>query len=147
METKEDNGPYNLFAETEIDIEFYDIDPLMVVWHGNYIKYFETGRRTLLQKIGYYYEDMHKSNYIFPIIEISVKYINPLRFTDRARIKTILMEYENRLKLKYEIRNAATGVLTTRGMSTQMAFDIRSGESCFVCPADLTEKIEALLGK
>jgi len=145
MASKEDNGPYNIYAETEIIVEFFDVDPVAVVWHGNYVKYFETGRRTLLEKIGYYYGEMQDSGYVFPVIDISVKYINSLRFMDRARIKTILMEYENRLKLKYEIRNAKTGLLTTKGTTTQMAFDVTTGESCFVCPKGLIEKVEALL--
>ena len=145
MESRENNGPFNLFAETEITVEFFDIDPLQVVWHGNYIKYFEMGRRKLMEKIDYSYSDMEKSGYAFPLIEISAKYISSLRFMDRAKVKAVLVEYENRLRVKYEIRNAETGVLTTRGVSTQMAVDIDSGESCFVCPVALTEKIEALL--
>ena len=145
MLSKEDNGPYNIFAETETDIEFYDVDAMQIVWHGNYIKYFEIGRRSLLQKIGYYYDEMQRTNYLFPIIEISVKYINPVRFIDRVRIKSVLMEYENRLKIKYEIRNTETGVLTTKGTSTQMVLDMKTGETCFVCPALLTEKVEALI--
>jgi acyl-CoA thioester hydrolase len=145
VEPRQDNGPYNIFAEAETTVEFFDLDPMQVVWHGNYLNYFEIGRRTLLEKIGYSYYEMEKSGYAFPVIEISAKYVGSLRFRDRARIKAVLVEYENRLRIKYEIRNAETGLLTTKGVSTQMAFDIKAGESCFVCPAALTEKIEALL--
>ena len=145
MEAREDNGPYNIWAEAETTVEFYDCDPLRVVWHGNYINYFEIGRRTLLEKIDYDYTEMEKSGYAFPIIEISVKYLDSLRFKDRARIKAILVEYENRLRIKYEIRNAKTGVLTTKGVSTQMAYNIAAGDSCFVCPQILVEKVEALI--
>ena len=147
MESGEDNGPYNIFTETDITVEFYDIDPMQVVWHGNYINYFEIGRRTILEKIGYRYQDMVKTGYSFPVIEMSVKYLSSLRFGDRARIKAVLVEYENRLKIRYEIRNAETGLLTTRGVSTQMAVDMKTGESCFVCPAVLIEKVEALIKK
>ena len=147
MRSKPDNGPYNIFTETEICAEFFDVDPMQVVWHGNYIKYFEIGRRTLLEKIGYYYPEMVKTEYIFPVIDVSVKYMNPLRFLDKAWVKSILMEYENRLKIKYEIRNAETGILTTKGISTQMVFDVKKGETCFVCPAALAEKVEALIKK
>jgi len=143
MKSKENNGPYNIYAETEITVEFFDLDPLQVVWHGNYINYFETGRRILMEKINYGYEEMVKSGYSFPVIEVSVKYIGPLKFKDRARIKSILMEYENRVLIRYEIRNAQTGALTTKGFSTQMAFDMKNNESCFVCPSILINKVEA----
>jgi acyl-CoA thioester hydrolase len=145
METGENNGPYNLYAEAEITVEFFDLDPMRVVWHGNYINYFEVGRRMLLEKIGYDYNEMEASGYSFPVIEISAKYVDSLKFKDRAIIKAILLEYENRLRIKYEIRNAKTGVLTTKGVSTQMAFDVKAGVSCFVCPKILIDKVEALL--
>jgi acyl-CoA thioester hydrolase len=147
MQLKENDGPYNIYAETEFNVEFFHLDPLQVVWHGNYINYFETGRRILLEKIGYSYKDMKDSGYSFPVIEVSAKYTGSLRFGDRAIIKAILWEYENRLKIHYEIRNAKTGVVVTKGSSTQMACDIKSGESCFVCPKTLYEKVEALIGK
>jgi acyl-CoA thioester hydrolase len=145
MKSKENNGPYNIYAETEITVEFFDLDPLRVVWHGNYINYFEAGRRALLEKINYSYEEMEKSGYAFPVIEISVKYLGPLQYKDRARVKAILIEYENRLMIRYEIRNIQTGVLTTKGFSTQMAYNIKTRDSCFVCPEILYKKVEAFL--
>ncbi|WP_461245929.1 acyl-CoA thioesterase [Treponema sp. R6D11] len=147
MESKENNGPYNIYAEAEIAVEFYDLDPLRIVWHGNYLNYFEVGRRALLEKIGYSYDEMEKSGYAFPVIEVSAKYLSSLRFRDRAIVKAILMEYENRLLIRYEIRNAQTGQLTTKGSSTQMAFDIKAQDSCFVCPSILVEKVEAFIGE
>jgi acyl-CoA thioester hydrolase len=140
-----DNGPYDIFAEEEISIEFHDLDPMKVVWHGNYINYFEAGRRALLDKIGYDYYEMEESGYAFPVIEVSAKYLGSLRFKDRAVVKAVLVEYENRLKIKYEIRNAKTGLVTTRGVSTQMALNMRTNESCFVCPQFLTDRVEAIL--
>jgi len=145
MESKEDNGPYNIFTETEMIIEFYDIDSMQVVYHGNYMKYFEIGRRTLLEKIGYYYHEMIKTEFLFPVIEISVKYLSSLRFLDKVKIKSVLMEYENRIKIKYEIRNVKTNTLTTKAVSTQMVFNMKTGETCFVCPDILMEKVEALI--
>ncbi|MCL2243183.1 MAG: acyl-CoA thioesterase [Treponema sp.] len=147
MREKQGNGPYNIFAETGINIEFYDLDPMKIVWHGNYIKYFETGRRVLLEKIKFGFKDMEEAGFAFPIIELSAKYIEPLRFNDKVIIKAILMEYENRLKIKYEIRNDETGIITTKGMSTQMAINMIKNESCFVCPKILIDKVEALFGR
>jgi len=145
MKEKQNNGPYNIFAETEITVEFNDLDPMRIVWHANYFNYFETARRTLLQKLNYDYYQMEESGYVFPVIEISAKYIASLRYKDRAIVKAILMEYENCLIIRYEIRNIQTGELTTKGSSTQMAIDIKKQESCFVCPRILIDKVEALI--
>jgi len=145
MKEKQNNGPYNIFAEAEINVEFNDLDPMRIVWHANYLNYFETARRTLLQKLNYDYYQMEESGYVFPVIEISAKYIASLRYKDRAIVKAILMEYENCLMIRYEIRNIQTGELTTKGSSTQMAIDIKKQESCFVCPQVLIDKVEAFI--
>ena len=147
MKSRENNGPYNIWAEAETTVEFYDLDPMRVVWHGNYINYFEIGRRALLEKLHFDYNEMEKSGYVFPVIEVSAKYLDPLRFKDHVLIKAILVEYENCLRIKYEIRNAKTGVLTTKGVSTQMAYDVKAGDSCFVCPALFIKKVESLIGR
>jgi len=142
---KKENGPYNIFAEAETTVEFFHLDPMQVVWHGNYIDYFEIARNALLDKLGYGYYEMEKSGFAFPVVEVSVKYLASLRHMDRVKIKAILEEYENCLIVRFEIRNAKTGVLTTKGKTTQMAFDIKAGESCFVCPPALTEKVEKFI--
>jgi len=145
MKEKTDNGPYNIFAEAEINIEFHDLDPMKVVWHGNYLNYFESGRRMLMDKIGYDYYAMEESGYAFPVIEVTVKYIGSLRFKDRAIVRAVLVEYENCLRIKYEIRNAQTGSVTTKGLSTQMAVNIKTNESCFACPKILIDKVETFI--
>ena len=145
MDGRQDNGPHNIFAEAEITVEFYDCDPMKVVWHGNYLNYFEVGRRILLEKIGYDYSEMKKSGYAFPVIEASAKFISPLRFKDRALVKAVLVEYENCLRIKYKISKVQSGIVTTTGLTTQMAYDIKTNESCFACPQVFIDKVEAII--
>jgi acyl-CoA thioester hydrolase len=136
---------FTLSAETEFTVEFYDVDSMFIVWHGNYIKYFEKARCALLDKIGYGYIEMKNSGYAFPVTGMSVKYIRSLSFRDRVRAKAILEEYETCLKIRYELYNAKTGELCTKGASTQMVIDAASGTSCFACPAVFIDKVEACL--
>ena len=145
MKDRQDNGPYNIFAETKITVEYFHCDPMGVVWHGNYLDYFETGRRTLLEKIGYHYDEMKNSGFAFPIVEVSVKYTGFLQYRDQAIVKAVLVEYENRLKIKFEIRNGKTGKITTKGTTTQMAYNFMENESCFVSPQILIDKIESFI--
>ncbi|MDR0585468.1 MAG: acyl-CoA thioesterase [Treponema sp.] len=136
-----------LGADVECTVEFYDVDAMEVVWHGNYVKYFEKARRALLEKIGYSYRDMKDSGYIFPVTTLSLKFIKPLRLGERVRVRAVLDEYENRLRIEYELSRPETGEITTRGVTTQMAFNIASGESCFVCPGNFIKKVETLLDR
>jgi acyl-CoA thioester hydrolase len=132
-------------AEAEFNVEFYDVDPMRIVWHGNYIKYFEKARCALLEKIGYGYNEMEDSGWAFPVATISVKFVNSLRFRDRVRARALLTEYENCIKIKYELYNAETGQLCTKGDSTQMAINMNTGESSIVCSPIFIKKVETLL--
>ena len=128
-------------------IEFYDVDSMRVAWHGNYVKFIERGRCALLDKIGYGYLQMVEDGYAFPVTSLNIKYVRSLAFGDEARITASLIEYENRLKIRYEIYTVKTGVLATKAESTQMAVKIETGETCFVCPEKLIARVETLLKK
>ena len=137
--------PHILTAETTFRIEFFEVDSMRIAWHGNYINYFEKARCSLLEKIGYTYIDMEKDGYAFPVTEVKVKYIKSLRFGDICRAKAILDEYENMLKVKFELYNARTGELTTKGSVSQMCVSLATGKSLFVCPKTFTDKVDALI--
>lgn len=137
----------NLSTEIEFRVEFNDCDPMKVVWHGNYINYFEKVRHVLLDKIGYNYTDMENSGYIFPVTEVKIKYMRSLRYGDICRAKATLVEYENLIKMNFELYNAETGEMTTKGSVSQMCIEMASGKTLFVCPKIFTDKVEALIAK
>ena len=135
----------NLSTEIEFKVDFNDRDPMKIVWHGNYINYFERARCALLDKIGYNYIEMEKSGYLFPVTEVKSKYMKSLRFGDNCRAKATLVEYENMIKIEFELFNAATGEMTTKGTVSQMCIDAKTGKTQFFCPKCFTEKVEKFL--
>ncbi|MBP5575695.1 MAG: acyl-CoA thioesterase [Treponema sp.] len=137
----------NISEEIVFNVEFYDVDSMRIVWHGNYVKYMEASRCALLNKIGYNYNDMEASGVAFPLVDIHFKYVRSLRFMDRVRAVATLVEWENCIKIKYEFYNVKTGELTTKAESTQMGVDIASGETMFVCPEIFVKKVEAMLNE
>lgn len=130
--------------ETVITAEFFDVDAMNVVWHGNYVKFMEVARCALLDKIGYGYKEMVKEGYAYPVTSINIKYVRSLYFGDKATVKTYLTEYENCIKIKYEIYNAE-GALCTKAESTQMALNLKTKESCFECTPRFIERVEKIL--
>ena len=126
----------------EFKIDFFEVDSLRIVWHGNYINYFERARCAFLDKIGYNYIAMEESGYIFPVTEVKCKYVKSLHFGDMCRAKAILVEYENMIKFNFELYNAKTGELTTKGSVSQMCIDAKTGETQFVCPQIWRDKVE-----
>jgi len=135
----------NIEASAEFRVEFYDVDSMGVVWHGNYVKYMELGRCALLDKIGYGYSEMKESGYAFPVTSLKLKYIKPLLFKQKAVVKAVLTEYENRIKIEYLIYDKESGELTTKGESIQMALNMETRETSFLCPECFIKKVEALL--
>ena len=126
----------------EFKIDFFEVDSMRIVWHGNYINYFERARCAFLDKIGYNYIAMEESGYIFPVTEVKCKYVKSLHFGDLCRAKAILVEYENMIKFNFELYNAKTGERTTKGSVSQMCIDAKTGETQFVCPEIWRNKVE-----
>lgn len=131
-------------AEVELDPAFYDIDPMEIVWHGNYVKYLEVARCALLDQIGYNYYEMKASGYAWPIVDLHLRYVKPLRFRQRVRVLARIVEWENRLKIHYRLSDAQTGAKLTTGHTVQVAVDIERGELCFETPAILRGKLGVL---
>ena len=128
-------------AEVEMQVQFFDLDPMHIVWHGNYVKYYEVVRCALLDQIDYNYEQMKASGYAWPVIDMNLRYVAPAAFGQRLLLRAEIVEWENRLKIEYMITDAASGKRLNKGTTTQVAVDIASGEMCFVSPAILFDKL------
>jgi len=128
-------------AEVEIEIPFHDIDVMGVAWHGHYVKYLEIARCALLDKIDYNYPQMRDSGYAWPVIDVRIRYPQPLYFQQKVRVIAKLDEWENRLKVSYEIRDAETGKRLTRAYTVQVAMDMKNGEMMFASPDILFHKL------
>ena len=133
-------------ARTTIQPEFYDLDPMNVVWHGNYVRYFEVARCVLLQRIGYTYEDMQRSGYAWPIVDLRLRCYRPLRFAQKFDVQVAIVEWENRLKMTYLLTDQATGARLARGHTVQVAVDLASEEMLWETPPILRAKLASFLG-
>jgi acyl-CoA thioester hydrolase len=129
------------FAETEISVQFSDLDPMEIVWHGHYVKYLEIVRGVLLDTIDYNYPQMKASGYVWPVIDVHLRYAHSATLGQRLKLRAEIVEWENRLKINYLITDAITGDRLTRATTTQVAVEIASREMCFVSPPVLLEKL------
>ncbi|MDD2724157.1 MAG: acyl-CoA thioesterase [Methylovulum sp.] len=128
-------------SETEIDVPFFDVDLMEIVWHGHYAKYFEIARCDLLDKIDYGYMAMRASGYAWPVIDLHIRYAKPLIFRQKIIVQANLVEWQNRLKIHYQIVDKATGVRLSRGTTCQVAVDMASHEMCYESPAIIWQKL------
>jgi len=136
-----------IWAEAEVCAEFYDIDPMQVVWHGNYVRFLEVGRKALLESLDYGYEQMRASGWSFPVVDLRLRYVKPAVLGQRLRVRASLAEWENRLVIDYEIRDASSAQLLTKASTTQVAVSAATGELSFACPGDWVARVERAGGQ
>jgi len=130
-------------ADVIIDVPFHDVDTMDVVWHGHYLKYFEIARCKLLDQFDYNYKQMRESGYVWPVIESHVRYVQGILFEQKIRVRAILKEWENRLKIEYQIFDAETGRRLTKGYTTQVAVHIQTREMSYQSPQILLDQLKA----
>lgn len=122
-------------------IEFYDLDPMRVVWHGRYIKYFESARCKLFEKIGFNYDIMESSGYIWPVVDLRIKFVYPAVFKQKISVRAELVEYETRLKIRYVITDVNTSKVLTKGYSIQVAVDNETHDMQYTTPSVFKERL------
>lgn len=132
----------NISAQLAIEIPFYDVDPMEIVWHGNYVKYFEKARYHLLNKIDYDYQQMRESGYAWPVIDLRIKYIKALVFAQKIIVKATIVDIDYGLKIDFLITDAKDGTKLCKGYTKQVAVDMHKKEMCLVSPSILQQKID-----
>jgi acyl-CoA thioester hydrolase len=120
-------------------VPFHDLDPLQIVWHGNYLKYFDIARFGLFKQAGLdLYQYFLDRQLIFPVTRSSAKHIVPLRYDDEFVCRATVTEAVYKIAMSFEIRLAANGQICTRGKSEQVAVKMPKMEMQFEVPGDVT---------
>ncbi len=120
-------------------VPFHDLDPLQIVWHGNYLKYFDIARFGLFKQAGLdLYQYFLTRQLIFPVTRSSAKHIVPLRYDDEFVCRATVTEAVYKIAMSFEIRLADNGQICTRGKSEQVAVKMPEMEMQFEVPGDVT---------
>ncbi len=130
-----------LQSRTQITVRYAETDMMGVVYHGNYLPWFEVGRTNLLKEFGVPYRELERDGYYLPVIEMQAKYHRPAVYDDTVTIVTTLREKPNlRITLDYEVFRDDTLLVTGK---TMHAFIDRAGRPARP-PAIFTEKMSKL---
>jgi acyl-CoA thioester hydrolase len=132
-------------ADVLIKVQFYDLDPMGIVWHGNYARFLEQARVALFDKISFGYREMAASGFAWPIVDMRIKYVRPLDLSQTIKVSATLVEYENRLRINYLITDVNGGAILTRAHTIQVTVDRASKELCFETPPAMVEKVRRAL--
>lgn len=138
----------HVYCRHHIDLEvpFFDVDSLMIVWHGHYVKYFEMARCAFLSEIAHDYNVMRDSGYAYPVVKLDVKYVKPAVFGQKIRVALAVVAFESSLKMDYLIKDLASGEVLTRASTTQVAVRIDNGEMQFQTPDAFQAAVRRCVG-
>lgn len=128
-------------AEVILEVPFHDVDVMHVAWHGHYVKYFEIARSALLDAIDYNYPQMKTSGFAWPVIDMHIRYAQPLKFQQKFKVIASFVEWENRLKIAYTVVDLITGQRLSKGYTIQVAIDMKNEQMQFVSPDILFNKL------
>lgn len=116
---------------TPITIRYGETDMMGVVYHANYLLYFEDARTRFLEEIGYAYGKIEAAGFISPVVNLSVSYGSPLRYGDEPMIRTwISSSKPTRTVYSYEIFRSRDDVQSGKpcctGYSTHCLVDAQT---------------------
>lgn len=112
---------------TEVTVRFNEADPLGIVWHGHYVRYFEDGREAFGREYGISYLDVYREGFAVPVVSIQCDYKKPLRYGESVIVEvTYINTPAAKLQFTYKIFEAQTQELVATGSSTQVFVDVKS---------------------
>jgi acyl-CoA thioester hydrolase len=118
----------------EIEVRFNELDPLGVVWHGNYIKYFEDGREDFGRKHGISYTDLKKERIMAPIVSVICDYKRFVKYGEKLIIETTFVDNPAaKFILEYKIIRKENCELVASGRTIQVFTDT-NGELLIIPP-------------
>jgi acyl-CoA thioester hydrolase len=113
-----------LTERTEIAVRFNEADPLGIVWHGHYIRYFEDGREAFGNSHGLSYLDFYKQGFVVPVVKVNCDYKRSLRYGDKVIVESRFVACTAaKIIFDYNLFNAKTGELVAKGSSLQVFLD------------------------
>jgi acyl-CoA thioester hydrolase len=113
-----------LFCKTEIRVRFNEADPLGIVWHGHYIRYFEDGREDFGNRYGIGYLDFYKHGLIVPVVHVDCAFKKALRYGDTVIVETRYDPCDAaKIRFSYRLFNQKTQELVATGSSVQVFLD------------------------
>lgn len=116
-----------LEASIELPVRFSETDAMGVVWHGNYLKFFEDAREHFGRVFGIEYMDAFNNGYYTPIVKSSINHKASIYYNQKVMVKAILEQHESsKIVFHYEVYNKTTGELAATGMTMQVFLGIEN---------------------
>jgi len=106
-----------IWGETKLRVRYAETDKMGVVYHSNFVIWFEVGRVELLRQLGFQYSDMEsEDNCHIPVVDLRVRYKVPAQYDDEIVVRTQIKNVRSSLlHFSYEIFRDADRMLLATG--------------------------------
>jgi acyl-CoA thioester hydrolase len=103
-------------SETRVRVRYAETDQMGVVYHSNYLIWFEVGRVELIRQLGLNYKQMEEEGCGIAVVDVHVRYKAPARYDDELVIETRLVAARGAVvKFGYRILRITDGLLLCEG--------------------------------
>lgn len=110
-----------LTDRTTVRVRFSEIDSMQIVWHGEYVRYFEDGRESFGKHYGLGYIDIYGEGYMVPIVDLNCQFKQPLSFGEEVIIETQYISCEAaKIQFEYVLYRATDNNIVATGSTTQV---------------------------
>ncbi|HHZ66001.1 MAG TPA: acyl-CoA thioesterase [Flavobacteriales bacterium] len=123
-----------LVATVKVKVRYSETDAIGVVWHGNYLRYFEDGREAFGEKYGLEYLEIYTNDFIVPLVQINCDFLSPLKYGEAVLVETKLVNTKAaKIIFEYNIYRESDNKKVAAGSSTQV-FVTKAGEFSITVP-------------
>lgn len=134
-------GESHLQHTEVLRVPFHDCDPLFVVWHGNYYRYFEVARSALLKKLRLDVPHIRAMNLRQYVTETRCRHLAPLTYDDEFAVRATITRQTPVIRVSFRVENLTTGRQSARGY-TDLATTDANGNLLTPTPAEILERLD-----
>lgn len=114
-------------VSTEVRVRYADTDAMGVVYHANYLVWFEVGRTEFMRAVGIPYTEFEARDIMVPVVDASIKWLAPARYDDQLRVETRVAAMGHaRIQFSYRIVRISDDRCLCEGQTTH-GFITREG--------------------
>lgn len=115
----------SLVDRTSMKVRFSEIDSMQIVWHGEYVRYFEDGRESFGKHYNLGYMDIYSQGYMVPIVDLTCQFKQSLSFGEEAIIETRYINTDAaKIMFEYTIYRASDQSVVATGSTIQVFLNI-----------------------
>ncbi|WP_321436266.1 acyl-CoA thioesterase [uncultured Bacteroides sp.] len=125
MAKRQSNSCTALTDRTSLRVRFSEIDSMQIVWHGEYVRYFEDGRESFGKHYGLGYMDIYGQGYMAPIVDLNCQFKQSLSFGEEAIVETRYINCDAaKILFEYTIYRATDQKVVATGSTVQVFLNL-----------------------